>query len=100
MIQCATEVKAMRHVSVRMDDELYKKLEKEAKALKLPKSWIIRRALEHYLAKLARKDRVELAFALAEEVEPTEEEKRLVEEFRKKPHKFISQEEIEKELGL
>ena len=90
----------MKLVSVRLDEEIYEELEKQAKFLKLPKSWIIRRALEHYLAKLARKDRVELAFALAEEVEPTEEEKRLVEEFRKKPHKFISQEEIEKELGL
>ena len=85
----------MKHVSVRMDDEIYERLEKEAKALKLPKSRIIHRAVEYYLDKLARKDRVKLAFALAEEVEPTEEEKRLVEVFRKKPHKFIPQEEIE-----
>ena len=90
----------MRHVSVRMDDEIYEKLEKMSKSFRIPKSWLIRRAVESYLDKLERIDRVELALALAEEVEPTEEEKRLVEEFRKKPHKFIPQEEIEKELGL
>ena len=90
----------MRHVSVRLDEDIYKELEEKARAWKLSKSWIIRRALEHYLTKLARKDRVELAFALAEEVEPTEEEKRLIEEFRKQPHRFIPQDEIEKELGL
>ncbi len=90
----------MKHVSVRMDDEIYEKLEKMSKSFRIPKSWLIRRAVESYLDKLERIDRVELAFALAEEVEPSEEEKRLVEEFRKKPHKFIPQEEIERELGL
>ncbi len=90
----------MKHVSVRMDDEIYEKLEKMSKFFRIPKSWLIRRAVESYLDKLERIDRVELAFALAEEVEPSEEEKRLVEEFRKKPHKFIPQEEIERELGL
>ena len=90
----------MKHVSVRMDDEIYEKLEKMSKSFRIPKSWLIRRAVESYLDKLERIDRVELALALAEEVEPTEEEKKIVEEFRKKPHKFIPQEEIEKELGL
>ena len=90
----------MKHVSVRMDDEIYEKLEKMSKSFRIPKSWLIRRAVESYLDKLERIDRVELAFALAEEVEPSEEEKRLVKEFRKKPHKFIPQEEIERELGL
>ena len=90
----------MKHVSLRMDDELYKKLEDTARAWKIPKSWIIRRALEKFFRDLSHTDRLDLLFALAEEVEPTEEEKRLVEEFRKKPHKFIPQEEIEKELGL
>ena len=52
----------------------------------------MRRALESFFKELSRKDRLELAFALAEEVDPTEKEKRLVEEFRKEPHKFISQE--------
>ncbi len=90
----------MKHVSVRMDDEMYEKLEKMSKSFRIPKSWLIRRAVESYLDNLERIDRAELAFALAEEVEPTEEEKKLVEEFRKKSHKFIPQEEIEKELGL
>ena len=90
----------MRHVSVRLDEDIYKELEEKARAWKLSKSWIIRRALEKFFRELSRKDRLELTLALAEEVEPTEEEKRLIEEFRKKPHKFIPQEEIEKELGL
>ena|GEM_PF-1624475 len=90
----------MKHVSVRMDDEIYERLEKEAKALKLPKSWIIRRAVEYYLDKLSRKGKVELILALAEEVEPTEEEKKILEEYENKPLEGIPHEEARRLLGL
>jgi len=90
----------MRHVSVRLDEDIYKELEEKARAWKLSKSWIIRRALERFFNELSHADRLDLLFALAEEVEPTEEEKRLIEEFHKKPHEFITQDELEKELGL
>ena len=56
----------MRHVSVRLDDDIYEMLEEEAKALKVPKSWIIRRALEYYLVRLYRKDIAELVLAFEE----------------------------------
>ena len=90
----------MKHVSVRMDDETYKKLEEKAKSLKLSKSWIIRRAVERFLDQLSRMDRIELALALAEEVEPTEEEKRILQKLSKKPLKGISHEEAKRILGL
>jgi len=90
----------VKHVSVRMDDEIYERLEKEAKALKLPKSWIIRRAVEYYLDKLSRKGKVELILALAEEVEPTEEEKKILEEYENKPLEGIPHEEARRLLGL
>ena len=94
------EVNTLKHVSVRIDEKTYKRLEEKARTLKLSKSWIIRQAIERFLDQLSRLDRVEMAFVLAEEVEPTEEEKRLIEEFRKKSHEFISQEELERKLGL
>ncbi len=90
----------MKHISVRMDDETYRRLEEQAKALKLPKSWIIRRAVEYYLDKLSRKDRLELTLSLAEEVEPTEEEKRILGEYENKPLEGVPHEEARRMLGL
>lgn len=90
----------MKHVSVRMDDEIYEKLEKMSKSFRIPKSWLIRRAVENYLDKLERIDRVELALALAEEVEPTEDEKKIIEEYKDKPVEGIPHEEAKRLLGL
>ena len=90
----------MKHVSVRMGDEIYKKLEKMSKSFGIPKSWLIRRAVESYLDKLERIDCVELALALAEEVDPTEEEKKIIEEYKDKPIEGIPHEEAKRLLGL
>ena len=90
----------MRHVSVRLDEDIYKELEEKARAWKLSKSWIIRRALEKFFRELSRKDRFELTLALAEEVEPTEEEKKILEEYENKPLEGIPHEEARRMLGL
>ncbi len=71
----------MKTISVKVDDELLEELNKKAKRLKLPKSVIIRAAVEDYLKKVSKIKNLSAFLESVPEVEPAPDEIKAIEEY-------------------
>jgi hypothetical protein len=94
----------MKTISVKVDDELLEKLNTQAHRLKVPKSVIIRAAVEDYLRKVSH-FRSLLAFLdSVPEVEPEPDEIKAIEEYESRRTlgkvESVSLKEIKKELNI
>ncbi|MGC8544904.1 ribbon-helix-helix domain-containing protein [Athalassotoga sp.] len=93
----------MGSLSVRISEDLERKLKKYSKDFEIPKSYIVRKAIEKYIDNLAsNKDIIKVVNSI-EEDEPLEDEVKAIKNFKKRKErnsaKFLSQERVKKILN-
>ena len=94
----------MKTISVKIDNKLLEELNTEAKRLRLPKSVIIRAAVEDYLKKVSKMKNLLDFLNSVPEVEPEPDEIKAVEEYENREVvgkvETISLKEAKKELNI
>lgn len=92
----------MKTISIKIEEELLKKLDSQAKRLKLPRSVIIRAATEEYIKKITKVKSLMEYLSTVEEVEPYPDEIEAIEEYKRQKKegtlKTYSLDEVKKML--